>query len=402
MKKEAIPLIVIFSLLAAVTGCPGKNDNDASGRGAVAVEGGAPIRHVIVYGEPGRFCGWPANNGVWRWGNEILVGFELAYYKNPDPNIDPTDHHFDRQKPKISVLARSLDGGETWKLEDPENFIADGGETRPSPGGVNFAHPDFAMRVGGNRFFVSYNRGKTWRGPYRIEMAGFDKQLTSRTDYIVNGKNDCFLFLSAREEAVRYDRALCARTTDGGKTFQFLSWMTNIYPPQRIRSVMPSTVRISDNELISAMRRKLRLSDPEGELNWIDVYVSDDNGLNWRFLSKVADTDNDEWNGNPPSMVKLRDGRICLTYGFRGVPWGIRAKLSDDNGRTWSEEIILRDDGINWDLGYTRTVQRPDGRPLTIYYYNTKESPKQHIAATIWDPDLARKNSSGKGRRTVK
>ena len=29
-------------------------------------------KHVVVYGEPGRFTGWPANNGLWSWGNEIL------------------------------------------------------------------------------------------------------------------------------------------------------------------------------------------------------------------------------------------------------------------------------------------------------------------------------------------
>jgi hypothetical protein len=32
-------------------------------------------------------------------------------------------------------------------------------------------------------------------------------------------------------------------------------------------------------------------------------------------------------------------------------------------------------------------VQRPDGRLVTIYYYNTLERSEQHIAATIWDPN---------------
>jgi hypothetical protein len=46
-----------------------------------------------------------------------------------------------------------------------------------------------------------------------------------------------------------------------------------------------------------------------------------------------------------------------------------------------------RADGANWDLGYTRTVQRPDGKIVTIYYFNTTQHEQQHIAATIWDPD---------------
>ena len=341
---------------------------------------------MIIYKAFGRFGGWPANNGIWQWGDEILVGFDVVYYKEPDPDIDPTDHHFDREKPKHKALARSLDGGRTWTIEEPENFAGQGREAAASPGGINFTHPGFAMRVGGSQFFVSYDKGRNWQGPYQIEMGGGEKKLTSRTDYIVNGKDDCLLFMSARHGAVRDDRAMCARTIDGGKTFEFVSWMTKVYPPQRMRSVMPSTVLISDTGLVSALRRKLRLDDPKCELNWIDVYISEDSGENWRFLSKVADTDNDEWNGNPPSMVRLDDGRLCVTYGYRGWPWGIRAKLSDDDGKTWSDEIVLRDDGLNWDLGYTRTVQRTDGRLVTIYYYNTKENPQQHIAATIWDP----------------
>ncbi|MDW7681187.1 MAG: hypothetical protein SCK70_11520, partial [bacterium] len=32
-----------------------------------------PAKHVIVADEPGYFFGWPANHGVWQWGDEILV-----------------------------------------------------------------------------------------------------------------------------------------------------------------------------------------------------------------------------------------------------------------------------------------------------------------------------------------
>ena len=119
---------------------------------------------------------------------------------------------------------------------------------------------------------------------------------------------------------------------------------------------------------------------------WIDVYQSVDGGQNWEFLSKVADIEGN--NGNPPSLVSLLDGRLCVAYGYRDAPFGIRAKLSLDNGKTWGDEIILRDDGRTWDLGYPRMVQREDGKLVTIYYYTTHENPEQHIAATIWDPDI--------------
>ena len=369
-----------------------------------------PARHVFVYNELGSFAGWPANNGIWSWEDEILVGFHTGHYK---PSIH--GHSIDGDKPQRKLLARSLDGGETWTIEEAEAFDnddEDDAQLLPAP--IDFDHPDFALHCDGGIFHISYDRGKTWEGAYRFpldlvkywvshdletwEGPYIKEDLTSRTDYIVRSKDDCLFFLSAKEERVEanlQDRAFCARTTDGGKTVEFLSWMTDDIS---VRSVMPSTVRISENQLVSAMRRKkeVRLSEaPDIRKNWIDVYTSEDNGQSWKFLSKVADTDKGKHNGNPPAMVRLRDGRLCVTYGYRSFPYGIRARISNDEGKTWEPDIHLRDDGRSWDFGYTRTVQRSDGKLVTIYYYTTQENPEQHIVATIWDADLV----AEKGRK---
>jgi hypothetical protein len=347
-----------------------------------------PARNVVVYYEAGRFAGWPANHGLWNWGNEIVVGFALAYYKE-----NKLGHSNDPLRGLKSVLGRSMDGGEIWTIEDPENYIGGGGQAGPCPGKIDFAHPDFAMRCGGNMFQVSYDRGRSWQGPYELPEIG--ERLTSRTDYIVSGPSDCVFFLSAKEERVQagiQDRAFCARTTDGGKTIDFVSWITHDIP---VRSVMPSTVRISQDHLVTAMRR--RRDDPvlgrDKQNNWIDCSVSYDDAKTWTFLSKVADTDTGKRNGNPPSLVRLKDGRLCVTYGYRAKPQGIRAKISDDDGKTWGQEIGLRVDGRHFDLGYTRSTVRPDGKIVAIYYYTTQQRPEQHIAATIWDPNLVRKRT---------
>jgi hypothetical protein len=85
-------------------------------------------------------------------------------------------------------------------------------------------------------------------------------------------------------------------------------------------------------------------------------------------------------------LVKLKDGRLSLIYGYRSAPYGIRARLSSDEGLTWSEETVLRSDGGCWDLGYVRSVQRPDGRMVAVYYFNDAPDKERYIAATIWDP----------------
>ena len=52
---------------------------------------------------------------MWIWGNEIVVGSSAGYYKDLGPGI----HAIDRHKPEYHLLARSLDGGHSWNIEDP-------------------------------------------------------------------------------------------------------------------------------------------------------------------------------------------------------------------------------------------------------------------------------------------
>jgi hypothetical protein len=66
-----------------------------------------------VFYQENRFAGWPANNGIWQWGNEILVGFNLGYLAPPE---EKGLHQIDPVRPRSSMLARSLDGGETWSV----------------------------------------------------------------------------------------------------------------------------------------------------------------------------------------------------------------------------------------------------------------------------------------------
>jgi len=354
------------------------------------------FKHVIVYKQPRRFCGWPNNHGMWSWDNEILVGFCLGHYK-----VNKDWHDMDRDKPRQAVKARSLDGGETWKMERPRAFrtlYQQKDRKQPQcPIQINFMHPDFAMAGHSSFFYFSYNRGKTWKGPYTLSTFG-QKSITmgARNDYIVNDQHDCLLSITTSKRTDRkHGRALCARTTDGGQTWNFVSWMA---PEPTGHSTMPSTVRCSKNRLVSAIRRKEKRKRG-GFLFFIEVYSSNDNGKTWEFLSKVANTG--RGNGNPASMIRLNDGRIVVTYGYRAKPYGIRAKISSDDGKTWGPEIHLRDDGRSWDLGYPQTVQRPDGKIVTVYYFTTEENPQQHIAATIWDPDKISSKISEKDKETT-
>ncbi|HET6327270.1 MAG TPA: sialidase family protein [Planctomycetaceae bacterium] len=370
-------------------------DNFCSSESAYADQP-AITEQATVYFQPGRFGGWPANHGIWIWGNEIVVGFSTGYYQDRGVGFHAIDH----DKPERHVLARSLDGGHTWSLEDPNRqgvLIGTKGmrhgtvpndvhEAEPidCPGNVEFTHLDFALTVrmadihgGQSRFYYSLDRAHTWKGPFRLPLCG-QKGIAARTDYVVNGPHDCLMFVTASKQNGKEGRPICIRTNDGARSWQFVS---TIGPEPTGYAIMPATVRLSPTELLTTIRR--REERPEESDAWIDAWLSPDNGQHWQFLNRAAP---DLGEGNPPALVRLRDGRICLAYGVRKPPYRMEARLSSDGGRSWGQPFVLRTDGASRDLGYPRMVQRPDRKLVTIYYFHDRRRVERTIDATIWDP----------------
>jgi len=350
------------------------------------------VENVPVYREAGRFGGWPANHGMWNWGNELLVGFSAGYFKDNGP----TRHAIDHDRPEEHLLARSLDGGRTWKIENPaeQGVLIPRGKAlhgtelpgvvdRPwvdCPGGIDFTHPDFAMTLrmsdnngGDSRFYYSTDRGHHWQGPFKFPSLGL-KGISARTDYLVNSKDDCSVFLTASKTGDQEGRPFCARTVDGGKTWSFSGW---IGPEPVGYAIMPSTVRVGEDGFLSAIRLRT------GDKSWIEAYFSSDHGHHWTLRSTPAP---DTGEGNPAAMLRLRDGRICITYGVRAKPFGMRARTSRNEGQTWGKEVILRGDGGGRDIGYPRSVERADGKVVTVYYWNDDPQQTRYIVASIWDP----------------
>lgn len=358
------------------------------------------VKHGKAFYEKGMFGGWPANNGIWIWGNEILVGFTKGVHKDLGAS-----HNMDRQKPELHMLARSLDGGETWNIEDPGKtggmvnsglFMAVPRTDVPPQASkaftkaINFKKPGFALKAESNdtnaglsRYWYSYDRGHKWDGPYDLPNFGA-KGTAARTDYIIESAKELTMFITVAKENGREGRSICIRTADGGKTW---SKVGDIGPEPAGISIMPASARISKNELVVFLR------ETQQNKKIISGYSSKDNGATWIRLDNVTD---DAGIGNPAALVKMKDGRLCLIYGYRASEADIlakrktsdmRAKISNDNGKTWSADYILRNDGSGQDVGYPRAVQRPDGKIVAIYYFMDKiTGNERYIGTTIWDP----------------
>ncbi|MCX6907326.1 MAG: sialidase family protein, partial [Verrucomicrobia bacterium] len=200
-----------------------------------------------------------------------------------------------------------------------------------------------------------------------------DTDCTTRTAYLVTGEKSCLVFMSARQKrnGGGKDKTYVAETTDGGKTFHFVSWVVPLSDPNR--AVMPAVARLKDGTMVAALRRRFPGNDKEP--CWVDVYGSHDNGRTWSFLSKVGETGTG--NGNPPALVALKDGRLACAYGDRSRV-KLFARLSSDGGRSWGEETVLRDDFQpdkfgDKDFGYPRLVQNSTGELVAIYYWAIKD-----------------------------
>lgn len=369
--------VVVFSMLASFCAANCRADSPAESLRATQDSG---FSHKIVFRQDGRFGGWPANNGAWAWGDEFLVGFSAAWHKEQDAKR----HQIDYDKPEDAWFARSLDGGRSWSIERPSTIWgADEAvaRLRPLDEAVDFSRPGFAMTLrfhksGPAYFFYTYDKGKTWRGPYEFPKLG-TSGINARTDYIVHGSREMTAFLTAQKANGKEGRPICVRTTDGGMTWSLLS---HIGPEPANFSIMPSTVQLDPESFLTTLRVK-----QDEERSCIEAWISRDRGVTWSWLGTPVPAAGGQ-SGNPPDLIRLRDGRLCLVYGYRSVPRGIRARISADEGRSWGEELVLRDDAVSHDLGYSRSFEREDGMIVSVYYYNDGIHNERFIAATTWSP----------------
>ncbi len=170
------------------------------------------IHHTTVYREAGRFAGWPANFGMWAWGDEIVVVFTEGRFENR-----LRGHKADPSVPFRNLQGRSLDGGENWSIEPfngptPKNraLASDAhvipelgigspfeGENPPQPlsDPIDFTDPETVVMLIHTThahspgrvhswFHLSRDLCRSWQGPFSLRGLRPIIEPASRTDVV--------------------------------------------------------------------------------------------------------------------------------------------------------------------------------------------------------------------------
>ncbi|MCX8157550.1 MAG: glycoside hydrolase [Verrucomicrobiae bacterium] len=121
----------------------------------------------------------------------------------------------------------------------------------------------------------------------------------------------------------------------------------------------------------------IRNHNPQNQMEILQT-ESADGGTTWSVPHPIG-----VW-GLPSHLLRLRDGRLLMTYGYRRAPFGNQARLSEDAGKTWSAPLTISADGHHADLGYPSTVELPNGTLLTVWYELMAGSSRAVLRQARW------------------
>ena len=193
----------------------------------------------------------------------------------------------------------------------------------------------------------SSNGGLTWSQPYRVPV-------TSPHGAIQIG--DGRLLYPGKKYPDPSGEIGIAVSTDDGQTWRWLATIPTRPGDTAANYHELHGVEAGNGHLIVHIRNHNPLNAQETLQS-----ESTDGGKSWSVPHTIG-----VW-GLPSHLLRLKDGRLLMSYGYRRAPRGNHVRLSEDNGKTWAAPIILSGDGTG-DLGYPSTVELAKGQFLTLWY----------------------------------
>ncbi|MBT5873009.1 MAG: exo-alpha-sialidase [Candidatus Latescibacteria bacterium] len=358
------------------------------------------IRDMVIYLDDRYYCG-PGPSAVQFPDGRIAVAFRRAY------NWATEGIHAHGFPSTEACLITTEDNGRTWwpprvfysgnitnqnltmlpdgtliclshrgeliphkvyeRLKDTRRFYHD-----PHFGWIYASHGIQVMR--------SLDTGQTWEGPYYVSpvpgtepiLPGWPSPAGLRASAIALNDGSVgvavYGLIGTNPNA---SNVWFMTSADRGATWEPRGRIAN--DPEGINYYNETAVyQGEDGKLIAFMRVE---QDRDDRLH---TSVSYNAGKTWSSPKR------ERLKGHPYQAVRLPSGNVLLVYGYRHEPRGIRACLLEpecDNIDD-ADEVILRDDGGSFDLGYPHALTLRDGTVLVTYYYNIGDGVR-HIAGTI-------------------
>ena len=323
----------------------------------------------IICKEPGRYIGWPTI--IRTRAGELIIAFS----GDRDSHICPYGK---------TEMVRSSDEGKTWSdpvvirntplddrdaglVETPDGTLVTSWFTSVEFGDspVYEAHAktlsqEVRDRWKGHWTQRSTDSGLTWEEPVRSVGSTPHGPIVNDAGHLLYLGSGTFEGHSLTVE----------ESTDQARSWQVIGTV-----PQ------PEGIGLGEPYMVEAISGKLVGLFRYGTSNLQEKFMyqaeSHDGGRTWTLPIRT------DILGYPAHMIRLPNDRILLVYGVRVPPFGERARVSDDEGETWSDEIVLCTD-TSPDLGYPASAQLGDGSILTVYYQIEKPGEPTCLMGTHW------------------
>ena len=229
----------------------------------------------------------------------------------------------------------------------------------------------------------STDDGATWEAPIRVPPTAPHGPIELADGRLL------FVGNSGYDRVNRTSSLVAAESCDKGRTWTVLAHI-NMFPDVELPDGVelayfgePHVVEASPGRLVAVTRYEEKPYMEGANRCRLWQFNSEDGGHTWTEPYCIGIL------GKPPHLTKLADGRLLVTYGYRHVPFGERACFSYDGGDTWdyANEIVLRDDAPDSDLGYPATVEAADGTLVTVYYQVDQPGERTCLMMTRWRAD---------------
>ena len=265
-----------------------------------------------------------------------------------------------------------------WILDDTKE---DNAIFRKMIEGYLFAYDEMGAETEHPGSFLkkSCDYGRSWSDPIKVPIsAPHGAVMTKSGRLLYLGKESAGVSAGKGEFGISKEdmgQIFLYESFDGGLSWEKVSKLP-MAEGQTVDNVHePHIVELPSGELVAAIRAHGKLVYHEFSIYFLN---STDGGKTWSQPRSY------ELSGSPPHLMLRKDGSVIVSYGRREAPFSIRAVVSYDGCRSFSEEMILSE-APDGDMGYPSTVELDDGSFVTVYYQRYENDIRTSIMYTKWE-----------------